>query len=75
MPRPEPQVFAPADRPAVEVLVDGTWYDGELHAWFPTDDGTWVATCSWHTAPGEQYRGRVDEDHVRPAPEGQPQIR
>lgn len=63
---PEPRVYSPADRPEVEVLVDDTWWPGELRAWFPQDDGTWRANVSYRTGVSQQHLKTVLEDHVRP---------
>jgi len=48
---PEPRIYDPAERPLIEVLIDGTWYPGELRAWLPNDDGTWRANVGYSTAP------------------------
>lgn len=60
----EPRVYLPADRPAVEVLVDESWCPGELRAWFPREDGWW-ANVAWSIAPGHTFLGTVPADHVR----------
>jgi hypothetical protein len=49
---PEARIYAPAERPDVEVRVDGAWYQGELRAWFPNDDGTWRAQVQWRRQAG-----------------------
>jgi hypothetical protein len=33
-------VYPPADRPEVEVLVEGTWHYGELRMWTQHRDGS-----------------------------------
>ncbi|MCW2496380.1 hypothetical protein [Jatrophihabitans sp.] len=53
----EPIIYAPADRPAVEVLVEGTWCYGVLRMWTPTDAG-WVGDVQYFL-PGETS-GRLD---------------
>lgn len=70
---PEAKIYDPHERPDIEVLVDGTWHQGELRAWFPADDGTWSANVTYRTAPGENRILTVPEDHVRP--ESQPDVR
>ncbi len=42
----------PADRPEVEVLVDGTWHYGELRMWTQHDDESWSANVVWSRAHG-----------------------
>lgn len=46
----EPRIYAPAERPDVEVLVDGEWLVGELRAWFPVGDDEWVAQVQYRPA-------------------------
>lgn len=53
---PAARVYPPTDRPAVEVLDDGAWRPGELHAWVPQRSGRgWDALAQWHT-PGHLQR-------------------
>lgn len=59
-------VYRPDQRPDVEVLVDDTWYPGELRAWQQRDDGWW-ANVNWSTGPGLTYLDTVPADRVRPA--------
>jgi hypothetical protein len=52
---PEPVVYRPADRPDVEIEIDGTWYPGELRAWFPRDDGTWEGNVMYSLGPAQNH--------------------
>ncbi|HEY6933040.1 MAG TPA: hypothetical protein VI452_06540 [Marmoricola sp.] len=51
------------------MLIDGTWYPGELRAWLPNDDGTWRANVGYNTGPGETRLATVDANEVRLAGE------
>lgn len=66
----EPRVYAPGDRPDVEVLVDGDWSVGELRMWKPVDPESWVAQVQWRP-PGTNTRriDTFDQADVRPAEE------
>lgn len=59
-------VYAPADRPDVEVLVDGTWHPGELRGWWDRD-GVRLMNVSWREAVGMTRIDTVPDDRVRPA--------
>lgn len=48
----EARICALAERPAVEVLVDEDWYEGELRAWFPQEDGTWRGNAAYRASAG-----------------------
>jgi hypothetical protein len=61
----QPVILAPIDWPDVEVLVDGTWYPGELRAWFPVGDDGWNANVNCRTGVAQQYLATVPADHVR----------
>lgn len=61
----QPPVPAPGDRPDVEVLVDGTWWPGELRAWERRDDGWW-GNVQWRTKPGETRIDTLPEHRIRP---------
>ena len=61
---PEPRDFTPADRPDVEILVDGVWYAGELRAWLPRDDG-WHGNVEYSTGVGENRLDTVPEYRIR----------
>jgi len=64
--KPQNRVYPPGDWPAVEVLVDGQWLDGELRVWTQHRDGTWWANVSWRPT-GEYSRrlGNFPADHIR----------
>ena len=56
-------------RPAVEVLVDGVWYSGELRAWSrPSNFGPWWGNVLYWTAPGKQHVATVREGRLRNVP-------
>ena len=61
-------VHEPADRPDVEVLVDGEWCVGEVRMQWQEDDGLWWAQVQWRP-PGTHTR-KLDNfpaERVRPA--------
>lgn len=62
---PADQVFPPADRPAVQVEVDGQWCDGELYAWQVKRGEQW-AMVSW-THDGERFLDTFPAERVRKA--------
>lgn len=45
-------VYRPAERPNVEVEVNGRWYEAELRMWQPDADGAWRGQVQWHRAVG-----------------------
>lgn len=51
-------VYAPADRPDVEVLVDGDWLPGEARMRWIDDAGIWWYQVQWRP-PGTNTR-RLD---------------
>lgn len=59
--------YKPFDRPAVEVLDDGTWYPGVLRAWYQRSDGSWWANVNWTVRPRGTYLDTVPAARVRPA--------
>lgn len=61
---PSQRVYPPAERPDVEVLVDGAWYAGELRAWTPGPDG-WVAQVQWRRVAGETRLANFPAAEVR----------
>lgn len=63
--------FPPNERPDVEILVDGTWYAGELHAW-ALRDGIWWGHVTYRTGPSQQHRATVPHDRIREAPDPPP---
>jgi hypothetical protein len=57
-------VFLPADRPEVEVLVDGSWHYGELRMWSRGQDGAWLANVTWGREAGEHRIDTFAADNV-----------
>lgn len=55
------------ERKLVEVLVDGTWYPGELRSWDQAEDNSWSGMAEWTVAPGSTYLGRVLAGRLRSA--------
>ena len=64
---PQHHIYIGNDRKAVEVEVDGQWYDGELRSWDQADDGTWSGMVTWRRAPGELFLDRFPADRIREA--------
>ncbi len=62
---PSDKVYPPGDRPEIEILRDGRWLFGDLHAWQARGDEQW-AVVSWHIA-GLTWHETVPADHVRKA--------
>ena len=60
-----PIVYPIADRPDVEVRVDGVWRCGQLRMWSRHDNGTWWAQVQWSRAPGETMLGSFPAPLVR----------
>lgn len=60
------RTFPPAERPDIEVLVDGTWHPGELRAWH-LRAGAWWANVNYRLGAAQQYVNVVPADHVRQA--------
>ncbi len=58
----------PADeRPAIDVLDNGTWYAGELRAWSqPFPLGEWWASVDYRTSATQQCVRTVRSGRVRP---------
>lgn len=66
-------VYAPAERPLVEVLIGDDWCDGDLRMWIQDDTGNWSAQVSWRRNIGDSARiDTVPAVRVRPAPEPDP---
>ena len=61
----ETSVFGAAERPEIEVLIDGTWYPGELRAWIPAEEGAWNGNVSYSTGVGQTYLATVPEDRIQ----------
>jgi hypothetical protein len=60
----EMRVYPPAERPDVEVRVDGRWFAGEVRSWSQRPSGWW-ADCSWHPETGSSRLDTFHEDDVR----------
>ena len=50
---PVVRTYRPDQRPDIEVLVDGHWYEGELRQWSKDDEGQWSAQVNWRRAAGD----------------------
>lgn len=59
-------VYDIAERPEIEVQVDGQWWFGTLRMWTHEDDGTWTAQVTW-TRHGENRIDSFPAARVRPA--------
>ncbi len=59
-------VYSPADRPEVEVLVDGAWFYGELRMWTQHRDGSWWANVMWSSAVAENRLDTFNAEDVGP---------
>ena len=57
-------VYRPAERPDVEVKVNGMWWPAELRGWWEKD-GVRLMNVQWRTAPGEVRLDTVPADRVR----------
>lgn len=54
------------DRPDVEVLVDGTWCEGELWSWDRDAAGEWTGMAEWRRGPGQgNYLERFPASRIR----------
>ncbi len=62
---PSDKVYPPGERPEIEILRDGRWLFGDLHAWQVRDGEQW-AVVSWH-ADGLTWHETVPADQVRKA--------
>ena len=65
------------DRPDVEVLVDDTWWPGELRQWTQHDDDTWHGNVTYRDADGQRSAtfpadrirlDTIDRSHGRTVP-------
>lgn len=66
MEKPNARVYRPDQRPDVEVLVDGTWQEGELLTWSRGPDGAWWANVRHRAGPGlGTYLNTFHQDQVR----------
>lgn len=64
--KPQPVVYHPADRPDVEVMVDGNWHPGELRMWQPTPDG-WAGQVQWRREVGMTFLDSFPAARIREA--------
>lgn len=58
-------VHAPADRPDVEVLHEGTWCAGEVRMSTQDDDGSWRFNVQYRRPDGHTYLDNFTENQVR----------
>lgn len=58
-------VFAPDERPDIEVCIDGAWCPGELRMWQQREDGSWWANVNW-SRDGQRYVDTLPADDIRP---------
>lgn len=63
---PVHHVYTGWDRKDVEVLVDGTWYRGELRSWDRDTAGQWSGMVTWSAGPAQNYLERFPADRIRP---------
>lgn len=59
-------VYRGLDRKLVEVLVDDTWWPGELRSWDQAEDGSWSGMAEWTVEAGSTFLGRVPATRLRP---------
>ncbi|CUR54588.1 hypothetical protein NOCA2190045 [metagenome] len=59
-----PVVYRPAERPEVEVLVDGRWHYGQLRMWTRHDSG-WRAQVTWTRDTAENRIDSFPSERVR----------
>jgi len=57
-------IYRPYERPDVEVLVEGTWWPGELRGYWDRG-GRRLMNVSWRTAPGMTRLDTVPAERVR----------
>lgn len=60
----QPILYAPDERPDVEVLVDGQWCPGEVRMATELDDGSWSHNVQYRTDAG-QFVATFPGDQVR----------
>lgn len=65
-------VYSPADRPAAEVLVDGSWRPAEVRMWTQDEHGVWHAQLTWNKAPGLNHIDTFPASQLRPLQEADP---
>ncbi|WP_426243654.1 hypothetical protein [Nocardioides sp. LHG3406-4] len=62
-------VYQGWERPLIAVLIDRTWYPGELRMWTQHDDDTWTADVSYTDEHHMNHLTSVASDQVRPVEE------
>lgn len=61
------RTYPAAERPEIEVLMDGVWHAGVLREWRQLEDRSWVANVRWSVGRGQSSRlDTVPADRVRP---------
>jgi hypothetical protein len=55
------------DHRAVEIDLNGRWYDGELRSWDQADDGSWSGIVTWQEAAGIRHIDRFSVARIRRA--------
>lgn len=60
----QPRIYAPAERPAIEVEINGQWYAGELRAWLRRGD-EWWANVAWSAGVADTRLETVAAERVR----------
>jgi hypothetical protein len=65
----EPRVYSSAERPLVEVEIEGSWYPGELRMWRRLDDGTWVGNVQYSLVVAENRLDTFPEQRIRELPD------
>jgi hypothetical protein len=59
------RIYKPHERPDVEILVDGTWYPGELRGRWRRGGKT-LCNVAWHDRRGATHLTTVPVDRIRP---------
>lgn len=63
---PAVRTYRPDERPDVEVLVNGQWYQGELRQWSADAKGSWSAQVNWRRKGGETFIDTIPAERIRP---------
>lgn len=61
---PERIIYAPLERPDVEVLVDDTWWPGEVRMATELTDGVWQHDVQYRTDAG-QFVDTFPDERIR----------
>ncbi len=59
-------VYHPAERPDIEVQVDGAWHPGELRMWEPVAEG-WAGQVQWRREVGMTFIDTYPAERIRRA--------